>query len=60
MEDETKIEIILNLERDPTNPRVVKVNGVTTVGRAETRRTLLGEARALVDAKLDELFPKAE
>jgi hypothetical protein len=41
------------------NPRVVLVDGVTTVGRAEARRAMLAKARDLVDEALASLFPAA-
>jgi len=57
--DPEKIEITIQLERTD-NPRVVKVNGVTVVGRAEARRELLAQARAEVDELLAGLFPAKE
>ena len=39
------------------NPRVLRVDGVPPVGRAETRRAMLAKARDLVDEALAGLFP---
>ena len=62
MEEQKKTEdgITITIQVETTdNPRVLRVDGITTVGRGETRHVMLAKARDLVDEALAGLFPPA-